>query len=174
MDRRGKIHLFLAVSWLVFLSVATMSWAMETTSIGEGKTRQEAINNGIRVAVEQALGTMVKSDFRVNNGKPVWDHIASAGVGYVKNYNILLEGKDPITDVYKVKLAVNVDDYKLKGAVDNFLDDPGQQQTFQQTKFDERKIVVVYVGPRRGWHLIREGGTTRRFPAMAISLRRCG
>ena len=85
MDRRGKIHLFLAVSWLVFLSVATMSWAMETTSIGEGKTRQEAINNGIRVAVEQALGTMVKSDFRVNNGKPVWDHIASAGVGYVKN-----------------------------------------------------------------------------------------
>ncbi len=148
MDKRRKIHLFSAAAWLVFLSMVTMSWASETTSIGEGRTRQEAINNGIRVAVEQALGTMAKSDSRVNNGKPVWDHIASAGAGFVKNYNVLLEGKDPIRDVYKVKLTVNVDDYKIKGAVDDFLNDPLQLQTFQQTKFDERKVVVVYVGPR--------------------------
>jgi hypothetical protein len=152
MEKRGKTKLFLGVAWLVFLSMATMSWAIETTSIGEGRTRQEAINNGIRVAVEQALGTMVKSDTQVTNGKLIWDRIASASAGYVKNYNVLAEGKDPITDVYKVKLAVTVDDYKLKGAVDDFLNDPRQQQIFQQTKFDERKVVVVYQ-PQSGFDL---------------------
>jgi len=152
MDKRGKTQLFLAVAWLAFLSMATMGWAIETTSIGEGRTRQEAINNGIRVAVEQALGTMVKSDTQVTNGKLIWDRIASASAGYVKNYNVLAEGKDPVTDVYKVKLAVTVDDYKLKGAVDDFLNDPRQQQIFQQTKFDERKVVVVYQ-PQTGFDL---------------------
>jgi hypothetical protein len=152
MEKRGKTKLFMVVIWLVFLSMATMSWAVETTSIGEGRTRQEAINNGIRVAVEQALGTMVKSDTQVTNGKLIWDRIASASAGYVKNYNVLAEGKDPVTDVYKVKLAVTVDDYKLKGAVDDFLNDPRQQQIFQQTKFDERKVVVVYQ-PQTGFDL---------------------
>ncbi len=152
MDKRGKTHLFLVVVWLAFLSLATMSWAIETTSIGEGRTRQEAINNGIRVAVEQALGTMVQSDTQVTNGKLIWDRIASASAGYVKNYNILAEGKDPVTDVYKVKMAVTVDDYKLKGAVDDFLNDPKQQQIFQQTKFDERKVIVVYL-PQTGFDL---------------------
>jgi len=152
MEKRGKTKLFMVVIWLVFLSMSTMSWAIETTSIGEGRTRQEAINNGIRVAVEQALGTMVKSDTQVTNGKLIWDRIASASAGYVKNYNVLAEGKDPVTDVYKVKLTVTVDDYKLKGAVDDFLNDPRQQQIFQQTKFDERKVVVVYQ-PQTGFDL---------------------
>lgn len=152
MEKRVKTGLFLVLAWLVFLSMATMSWAIETTSIGEGRTRQEAINNGIRVAVEQALGTMVKSDTQVTNGKLIWDRIASASAGYVKNYNVLAEGKDPVTDAYKVKLAVTVDDYKLKGAVDDFLNDPRQQQIFQQTKFDERKVVVVYK-PQTGFDL---------------------
>ena len=152
MEKRGKPKLFIGVVWLVFLSIATMCWAIETTSIGEGRTRQEAINNGIRVAVEQALGTLVKSDTQVTNGKLIWDRIASASAGYVKNYNVLAEGKDPVTDVYKVKMAVTVDDYKLKGAVDDFLNDPRQQQIFQQTKFDERKVVVVYQ-PQTGFDL---------------------
>jgi hypothetical protein len=152
MEKGVKTGLFLVIAWLVFLSMATVSWAVETTAVGEGRTRQEAINNGIRVAVEQALGTMVKSDTQVTNGKLIWDRIASASAGYVKNYNVLAEGKDPVTDVYKVKLAVTVDDYKLKGAVDDFLNDPKQQQIFQQTKFDERKVVVVYK-PQTGFDL---------------------
>ena len=152
MEKRVKIEQFLVLAWLVFLSMTTISWAIETTSIGEGRTRQEAINNGIRTAVEQALGTMVKSDTQVTDGKLIWDRIASASAGYVKNYNVLAEGKDPVSEIYKVKMAVTVDDYKLKGAVDDFLNDPKQQQIFQQTKFDERKVVVFYK-PRTGFDL---------------------
>jgi hypothetical protein len=152
MEKKIKTGLFSGLLFLVFLFVGTTGWAVETTSIGEGRTRQEAINNGIRVAVEQALGTMVKSDTQVTDGKLIWDRIASASAGYVKNYNVLAEGKDPVADVYKVKMAVTVDDYKLKGAVDDFLNDPRQQQIFQQTKFDERKVVVLYQ-PQTGFDL---------------------
>ncbi len=152
MKKSVKTRFFLFLAGLVFLSLYTLSWAVETTSIGEGRTRQEAINNGIRVAVEQALGTMVKSDTQVTDGKLIWDRIASASAGYVKNYDVIAEGKDPVTDVYKVKLNVTVDDYKLKGAVDDFLNDPRQQQIFQQTKFDERKVIVVY-RPQTGFDL---------------------
>lgn len=152
MKERIKIEFILLLALLAFLFTASICWAIETTSVGEGRTRQEAINNGIRAAVEQALGTMVKSDSQVSQGKLIWDRIASASAGYVKNYEVLAEGKDPITDAYKVKLKVTLDDYKLKGAVDDFLNDPRQKQIFQETKFDERKVIVVYQ-PQTGFDL---------------------
>ena len=148
--RRGWVSLFTGILVLFFLSSAAL--AITTTAIGEGKTRQEAINNGIRAAVEQALGTLVKSDTQVSQGKLVWDRIASASAGYVKKYDVLAEGKDPVGDGYKVKLAVTLDDSKLKSAVDEFLEDPRAQRNFQETRFDDRKIVVVYQ-PRTGFDL---------------------
>ena len=148
--RRGVFSLFTGIMVLTLFSMA--AGAMETTAVGEGQTRQEAINNGIRVAVEQALGTLVKSDTQVSQGKLVWDRIASASAGYVKKYDVLAEGKDPVSDVYKVKLLVTLDDPKLKSAVDQFMEDSRAQRNFQETRFDERKIVVVYQ-PRTGFDL---------------------
>jgi len=148
--KKGVFLLWSAMLSLLVLS--TISWAIETTAVGDGRTRQEAINNGIRTAVEQALGTLVKSSTQVSQGKLVWDRIASASAGYVKKYDVIAEGKDPVSDVYKVKLNVSVDDHKLQNAVDEYIDDPRAQRTFQETRFDERKIMVVYQ-PRTGFDL---------------------
>jgi hypothetical protein len=152
MEPKRKVWLFLAAGILVFSALLSTSWALETTAIGEGRTRQEAINNGIRVAVEKALGTLVKSQTQVSQGKLIWDRIASASAGYVKNYDVIAEGKDPVNEQYKVKLKVDLDDHKLKNALDEFIKDPRAQRTFQETKFDERKVVVVYQ-PRTGFDL---------------------
>lgn len=148
--RKGWVFLLVAVLVLSFLS--SVSWAIETTAVGEGRTRQEAVNNAIRAAVEQVLGTMVKSQTQVSQGKLIWDRIASASAGYVKNYDVIAEGKDPVSEQYKVKLKVDLDDHKLKNAVDEFLKDPRAQRAFQETRFDERKIIVVYQ-PRTGFDL---------------------
>ncbi len=152
MEPKRKVWLFLAAGILVFSALLSTSWALETTAIGEGRTRQEAINNGIRVAVEKALGTLVKSQTQVSQGKLIWDRIASASAGYVKSYDVIAEGKDPVSELYKVKLKVDLDDHKLKNALDEFIKDPRAQRTFQETKFDERKVVVVYQ-PRTGFDL---------------------
>lgn len=148
--RKGLIFLLVAAIGLFFLS--SVSWAIETTAVGEGRTRQEAINNAIRAAVEQALGTMVKSQTQVSQGKLVWDRIASASAGYVKSHEVIAAGKDPVSEMYRAKVRVNVDDHKLQNALDEFLKDPRAQRTFQETSFDERKVIVVYK-PRTGFDL---------------------
>jgi hypothetical protein len=152
MEPKRKVWIFLAAGILVFSALLSTGWTLETIAIGEGRTRQEAINNGIRMAIEKALGTLVKSQTQVNQGKLIWDRIASASAGYVKNYDVIAEGKDPVSEQYKVKLKVDLDDHKLKNALDEFIDDPRAQRIFQETKFDERKVVVVYQ-PRTGFDL---------------------
>lgn len=150
MKRQGWIGLVTTLVMMLFLS--TVGWAMQTEAVGEGRTRQEAINNGIRVAVEQALGTLVKSQTQVTDGKLIWDRIASASAGYVKSYDVIAEGKDPLSEIYKVKLRVELDDHKLKGAAEEFLKDPRAQRAFQETQFDERRVAVFYV-PRTEFDL---------------------
>ncbi len=140
---------FLAGFLLALLFFVQSGYARTVTAIGEGQTRQAAINNGIRAAVEEALGALVTSHSNVAQGKLVFDRITSASAGYVKRYQVLAEGKDPVTDVYKVKLSVELDDIKLKNAVAQFMEDPKFQRTFQETKFDERKVIVLYK-PRTG------------------------
>ena len=137
---------------LFFLLISSPLLARTIVAIGEGQTRQAAINNGIRAAVEEALGSLVTSTSNVSQGKLIYDRITSASAGYVKSYNVIAEGKDPVTEVYKVKLNVVLDDFKLKNAVNQFMEDPRFQRTFQETKFDERKVVVLYK-PRTGLDL---------------------
>ena len=76
------------------------SWALEVITIGEGGTRQEAINNAIINAVEEALGTYITSSSQVDQGKLIYDRITSASAGYVKSYKVLAESHDPVTETY--------------------------------------------------------------------------
>jgi len=75
------------------LYLTSFSLAIEVTAIGEGHTRQEAINNGIRVAIEKALGTYIKSQTEISQGRLIYDRIVSASAGYVRNYKVLVERK---------------------------------------------------------------------------------
>jgi len=142
----------LVLGLLFFFFMSSPLWARTVTVIGEGQTRQAAINNGIRAAVEEALGSYITSSSNVAQGKLIYDRVTSASAGYVKSYNVIAEGTDPVTGVYKVKLNVVLDDIKLKSAVSQFMEDPRFQRTFQETKFDERKVVVLYK-PRTGLDL---------------------
>ncbi|WP_461833539.1 hypothetical protein, partial [Desulfothermus sp.] len=85
---------------LFFLLIGSPLLARTIVAIGEGQTRQAAINNGIRAAVEEALGSLVTSTSNVSQGKLIYDRITSASAGYVKSYNVIAEGKDPVTEVY--------------------------------------------------------------------------
>ncbi len=140
------------MSLLFFLFLTTGLWARTVVATGEGQTKQMAINNAIRTAVEEVLGTYVTSHSNVSQGKMIYDRITSASAGYVRNYTVLSEQRDPAIGVYKVTLEVVVNDIKLKNAVDEFLNDPRAQRTFVGNKFDDRKVVVVYK-PRTGLDL---------------------
>ncbi len=85
--------------------------------------RKMAINDGLRIAVEQARGVMVKSETEVKDYAALRDDILSKTKGFVKTYKILNEVKED--NIYKVTLEVEV-----------MLSDP---QAAAPMKMDEQK-----------------------------------
>jgi hypothetical protein len=60
---------------------------------GDGSSVDQARNNGFRLAVEQALGTLISSETEVQNGKIVRDEIISYASGYVDRFEIVSQQK---------------------------------------------------------------------------------
>lgn len=75
--------------------------------------RDKAIDDAMRKAVQQALGTHIKSETLVQNFQLVEDRILSWSSGYVTKYNIVREGAGKY-DTYEVEMRalVNLSDLK--------------------------------------------------------------
>ena len=78
-----------------------------------GAARDQAIEDGMRKAVQQALGTYIKSETLVENFQLVEDRILSWSAGYVKKYEILKEGKAQM-DSYEVQMRATVNLSELR------------------------------------------------------------
>lgn len=59
--------------------------------LGEGNTRNEAINDALRSGLEQVYGTFISSDTRILNDKVIKDEIVSLSSGNVTDYKVLTE-----------------------------------------------------------------------------------
>ncbi|CAN2040805.1 Flagellar assembly protein T N-terminal domain-containing protein [Candidatus Magnetomoraceae bacterium gMMP-15] len=145
MDSRTMIKikmLFFCLAGLL-LNITNAS-ALEVIVVGQDLTRQAAINQAIRSAVEQAAGSYVHSETRITNSRLDFDKIISESAGYIRHYDILAEGKDPIDNSFKVRLRVEVNEHKLHSFLNDFLQDTRSQKAFQETSFDQRRIIVLY------------------------------
>jgi hypothetical protein len=95
-----KALLFLAL----FLSVVLSLFAQDTKQItadgvatigsDPAAARDKAIEDALRRAVEQAVGSMVESETAVENYQLLSDRIYSRSSGYVKNYNVVSEKQE--------------------------------------------------------------------------------
>jgi hypothetical protein len=105
------------VAVFLVLSSGAPCWAADTQSVtAEGMAgvqggdkaiaRDNAIQDALRKAVEQAVGTMVASETLVENFQVVRDNILSKSQGYVKEYKIVKES--PQKDLYMVTIAATV------------------------------------------------------------------
>ncbi len=74
--------------------------------------RDHAVQDALRKAVEQAVGTMVASETLVENFQVVRDNIYNKSQGYVKDYKIVKE--KPGTDLYAVTITATVSTENLK------------------------------------------------------------
>ncbi len=85
--------------------------AVGTGTIFEGDVagaRDRAIDDALRQAVEQALGTYIESETRVQNYQVVDDNILSWTRGYVRNYTIISDYKKT-PELYEVRLRAEVE-----------------------------------------------------------------
>ncbi|MBI4620387.1 MAG: hypothetical protein HY739_09540 [Desulfobacterales bacterium] len=97
----------------------TVSGMGAITEEGIADARKAAINDALKLAVEQARGVMVSSNTEVNNFVIVKDDVLSKCRGYVKNYRILDENKLDKDKAYRVSIVANVAlrDPKLKAQI---------------------------------------------------------
>lgn len=58
---------------------------------GHGENAAQARNNGFRLAVEQAIGTLISSETETQNGRIVRDEIISYAAGFVDRFEIVGE-----------------------------------------------------------------------------------
>lgn len=63
--------------------------AMAAVVTGSGTDSQEALKDAMRVAVEQTIGTLVKSETRIESSIVIEDEILAKSQGYVRDYKIL-------------------------------------------------------------------------------------
>ena len=71
---------------------------------GDGATTEQARNNGFRLAVEQALGTLIASESQAVNGQLVRDEIISYASGFVEKFEIIAQ--QPTNNGQRVSMRV--------------------------------------------------------------------
>ncbi len=95
---------------IIGLLIAANSWAVIVT--GSGQTKEEAINNGLREAVEMFTSTFVYGVTDVENYQVQKDQIVAASSGYVKNYRIIKTSK--MDDLILITLDVKLSEDKIE------------------------------------------------------------
>ena len=99
---------------LVIPSFFAIAWGEQSreviaTGVADGKTslsRDEAINDALRKAVEQGVGTFVETELTVEQQRLIEDRIYTESRGYVQRYKVLEERAGE--DLYEVKISALV------------------------------------------------------------------
>jgi len=78
--------------------------------------REKAIDDALRRAVEQAVGTLISSDTMTNNFQLVHDKILAQTSGYVKKYDIVKEQR--VGDEFRVTVMADVGKQNLQRSLD--------------------------------------------------------
>jgi hypothetical protein len=96
---------------LVALTLSFRSYAQDDNTVtlvvsGQGKTQDEAKQNALRSAIEQAFGTFISSETVINNDLFVSDNITSLSQGSVLNFQILSSNSFPDSSISLTMKAV--------------------------------------------------------------------
>lgn len=89
-------NLFLILS--VFFTINSFAQEDKTVTLtvsGSGKTLEEAKNNALRSAIEQAFGAFISSKTEILNDKVIADEITSVSSGNIQSYDMLNESQLP-------------------------------------------------------------------------------
>lgn len=102
------------ISFLFFnltpLIAQTESKVAVITVSGSGKTQDEAKQNALRNAIEQAFGTFISSNTQILNDELVKDEIVSIASGNIQDYTVLSEVQTPDgywSNTVKAKVAID-------------------------------------------------------------------
>jgi len=139
----GKIIRLLLFILFIGLALSTGVSAQETrrvraVGVADGSSssaRDEALNDALRKAVEQGVGTFVTSEMTVEQQKLVEERIYTESLGYIQSYDIVREGSSD--GLYEVEISALVKMGKLAGDLESI-------GLLIRKKHYPRVMVVIY------------------------------
>ena len=108
--------LCLVFTTAAFAEMITAEGVVAVTGENMAIFREKAIDDALRRAVEQAVGTLISSDTMTNNFQVVHDKILAQTSGYVKNYQIIKEGQ--VGQEFRVTVMADVGRENLQRTLD--------------------------------------------------------
>lgn len=109
MHFNSKQHfiLYALLSLLILFMSGTTALANSVTATGQGNSRQAAIQDAMRNAVETEVGVMLDSKTIFENYRIIEDSIYSRAEGFVRTYDIV--GENAQNGVYQITINAIVD-----------------------------------------------------------------
>ncbi|MDD4599526.1 hypothetical protein SDC9_03966 [bioreactor metagenome] len=92
---------------LIVISQCLLVSAQTVLVDGQGPTREAALHDAMRQAVEQAVGTLIDSQTLVQNNMVLKDEIYAKSQGYIRDYTIISEKE--ANGVFTLQAHVTVD-----------------------------------------------------------------
>ena len=134
------LNTFLLIFALSAFFVAAQEEAIKVIAMGvadgsSSQARDEALNDALRKAVEQGVGTFVTAELTVEQQKLVEDRIYTESKGYIQHYKVISEGAKQ--GIYEVKISALVKTEKLA-------DDLQSIGLLIRKKQNPRVMVVIY------------------------------
>lgn len=118
-SKKGKLMIFFFIVSILLTGVSVAK-VITVKVTGMGDTRQNAINDAQRNAVEKALGVLLESKTYVKEFVTESDRIFTVSNGVVKKYKVIKEGRDS-GGVYNITISAIVDDNVLNGNIQMLL-----------------------------------------------------
>ena len=128
-----------AIFLLSGLFFVLQTFAVTVVAQGSGITRERALKQALRNAIEQAVGVQIFSQTVVENMQLSKDILETYSKGAIENYQILKEEKRE--GFYTLWVRASVSDK----VVESFFKNPAVQHFFQKLCFHKRRIGVLYV-----------------------------
>lgn len=108
---------------IVILALSINTYAQDEKTVtlvvsGQGKTQDQAKQNALRSAIEQAFGTFISSKTEILNDNLVKDEIVSVANGNIQNFEVISEVQTPNGE-YSTSLKATVSVTKLTSFVES-------------------------------------------------------
>ncbi|GEM_PF-3602678 len=159
--------------WIVFMagdsSITVLSEGVASIHYSEDVARDRAIDDALRRAVEQALGTFVSSETIVKNYRLIEDRILSRAEGYVSSYRIVSEEIED--SLYRVRILAEVRKGKLEEdaeTIKNMVLRKGRPLIYVESKVPFVRNYFITHLKQDGFSVIED--TTRRKPDLILKV----
>ena len=105
------------LSLLLSTLITGSAFAQTVTVVGAGADRDDALKDASRLAVEEAVGTLIDSRTLMKDLVIELDEVAKKSQGFIRKITVIEEGKRG--SLYQVKAAIDVDTEPNAALVDN-------------------------------------------------------